>query len=163
MFILLFPLIYSPFDVPDNMPGHHFLRIRNPKQKDMIYKQYVHEALKRSHVFENNGGSHSGHPALDQSSLISRLIHDIFGGEILKTLNGEDWHFYNRVNGENVDFTTSETRNLSRENHLAGIPSTIDETQKYFEQEDYSTFYQRFVRAFEESVNHDKIRSPQLV
>jgi hypothetical protein len=52
----------------------------------MIYKQYVQEALKRSNVFENNGGSHSGNPALDQSSLISRLIHDIFGGEILKTL-----------------------------------------------------------------------------
>lgn len=128
----------------------------------MIYKNYVQEALKRSNVFENNGGSHSGNPALDQSSLISRLIHDIFGGEILKTLNGEDWHFYNRVNGENIDFTASEARNLSRENHLTGIPSTIDETQKYFEQEDYSTFYQRFVRAFEESVNLDKIRSHNL-
>jgi hypothetical protein len=128
----------------------------------MIYKEYVKEALKRTNVFENNGGSHTGNPALDQSSLISRLIHDIFGGEILKTLNGEDWHFYNRVNGENIDFTASEARNLSRENHLADIPSTTDETQKYFEQEDYSTFYQRFVRAFEESVNPDKIRSHNL-
>lgn len=128
----------------------------------MIYKQYVKEALKRSKVFENNGGTHSGNPALDQSSLISRLIHDIFGGEILKTLNGESWHFHNRVNGENIDFTASETLNLSREKHLAGILSTTDETQKYFEQEDYSTFYQRFVRAFEESVNLDKIRSHNL-
>jgi hypothetical protein len=128
----------------------------------MIYKQFIHEALKRSNVFENNGGSHTGNPALDQSSLISRLIHDIFGGEILKTLNGEDWHFYNRVNGENIDFTSSEARNLSREKHLAGILSTADETQKYFEQEDYLPFYQRFVRAFEESVNLGRIRSRNL-
>jgi hypothetical protein len=128
----------------------------------MIYKQYVKEALRRTNVFENNGGSHTGNPALDQSSLISRLIHDIFGGEILKTLNGQDWHFYNMVNGERVDFTASEARNLSRENHLTDIPATADETQKYFEQEDYLTFYQRFVRAFEESVNPDKIRSHNL-
>jgi len=128
----------------------------------MIYKKFIKEALTRSNIFENNGGTHSGNPALDQSSLISRLIHDIFGGEIMKTLSGEDWHFYNRVNGENIDFTTSEARNLSREKHLTDILSTTDETQKYFEQEDYSTFYQRFVRAFEESVNLDKIRSHNL-
>jgi hypothetical protein len=128
----------------------------------MIYKKFIKEALTRSNIFENNGGTHSGNPALDQSCLISRLIHDIFGGEILKTLNGENWHFYNRVNGENVDFTISEARNLSREKHLTDIPATADETQKYFEQEDYTTFYQRFVQAFEESVNPDKIRSHNL-
>ncbi|MBE0664095.1 MAG: hypothetical protein IH597_16690 [Bacteroidales bacterium] len=128
----------------------------------MIYEQYVLEALTRSNVFENNGGTHNGNPALDQSSLISRLIHDIFGGEIRKTLNGKNWHFYNRLNGENIDFAASEARNLSRENHLNDVPSTTDETQKYFEQEDYFTFYQRFVRAFEESVNLDKIRSHNL-
>ncbi len=128
----------------------------------MIYKQYVREALKRSNVFENNGGSKSSNPALDQSSLVSRLIHDIFGGEILKTLKGGNWHFYNRVNGENVDFTASGAHHSSAENQLVGILSTTDETQKYFEQEDYLTFYQRFVRAFEESVNFNKIRFRNL-
>lgn len=145
-----------------HLPGPLFLRCRNPKQKDMIYKQYVREALKRSKVFENNGGTHSRNPALDQSSLISRLIHDVFGGEIRKTFNGENWHFHNRVNGECIDFTASEAYNSSVEDHLKDIPATTHETQKYFEQEDYSTFYQKFVRAFEESVTPDKIRSHPL-
>jgi hypothetical protein len=119
----------------------------------MIYRHYVREALKRSKVFENNGVSNRGNPALDQSGLVSKLIHDIFGGEILKTLNGKNWHFYNRINGENVDFASTGTQNLSRGDHHKSLPATIDETQQYFEQEDYLTFYQRFMRAFEESVN----------
>jgi len=140
-------------DLPKTHQVLCWREVKNPKQKDMIYKQYVQEALKRSNVFENNPGSNNGNPALDQSGLISRLVYDIFGGEILKSLNGEYWHFYNRVNGEKIDFTTSKAHNSSRENHLTDIPTTADETQKYFEQEDYLTFYQRFVRAFEESAN----------
>jgi hypothetical protein len=104
----------------------------------MLYEQYIKEALKRSNTFEKTGVILNGNPALDQSSLISRLIHDIFGGEIRKTFTGERIHFYNRLNGENVDFTTSEAANLSREKHLSGISTTPDETQKYFEQEDYN-------------------------
>ena len=43
----------------------------------MVDKKIVYEALKRSRTPDD--------PTENQDSLISLLIHDIFGGEILKT------------------------------------------------------------------------------
>jgi len=83
-------------------------------------------------------------------------IHDIFGGEILKTHKKKGWHFYNRINGERIDFTRSEMGKSSEDNRFEDIPSTPDETYNYFQEEDYSTYFMRFVRAFEEAVGLDK-------
>ena len=33
------------------------------------------------------------------------VVHDRFGGEILKTDVNGAWHFYNRIDGKRVDFT----------------------------------------------------------
>jgi hypothetical protein len=86
------------------------------------------------------------------------LIHDFFGGEILKTHKKRGWHFYNRINGERIDFTRSETSKSSGNVLFEDIPATPDETQKYFAQEDYSTFLMKFVGAFEERVGLKKSR-----
>src|ERR1035437_7277495 len=91
--------------------------------------------------------------------LLSLLIHDIFGGEILKTHTKKYWHFYNRIDGERVDFTSSKNGKSTIANSFEDIPSTPDETHDYFDQVDYSTFLMRFVRAFEETVGLDKYRS----
>ena len=60
----------------------------------MLNKNVIYEALKRSLT-----------PDPGQDSVISLLIHDVFGGEILKTHAKKKWHFYNRIDGERVDFT----------------------------------------------------------
>jgi hypothetical protein len=92
------------------------------------------------------------------SSVISRLIYDIFGGEIRKFRKKNGWHFYNRINGEPIDFTLSEMVQSAGDNHFEDLPSTPDETDNYFTQEDYSTFFIRFIRTFEEAVGLKKRR-----
>jgi hypothetical protein len=110
----------------------------------------VHEALKRSRTPEV--------PPEDQDSLISMIIHDFFGGEILKTPGKKGWHFYNRIDGLRIDFTRLEMDKSCKEKHFEDIPATPDEAYSYFEKEQYSSFLVRFIRAFEESVGLDKYR-----
>ena len=111
------------------------------------------EALRRCWASDNNPGWKHDDPAEGQDSVISLMIHDIFGGEILKTRKKMGWHFYNRINGERIIFLKeSAKRKHLNENHFEDIPSSPDETCSYFAQEDYSTFLMRFVRAFEEAV-----------
>ena len=118
----------------------------------MLNKMVVQEALKCSWALDNNPERIPVNLMDGQDSETSLLIHDIFGGEILKTHKKKGWHFYNRIDGERIDFTRSQTSNSSEINRFEDIPSTPDETCNYFEQEDYSTFFMRFVKEFEESV-----------
>ena len=118
----------------------------------MINRRIVQTALKRTWGLNKNTGLVPVNPAVNKSSLISQLIYDIFGGEILKTHKKRSWHFYNRINGERIDFSTSGTKRLSYGNHFEDIPASIDEINNYFEQEQYSPFYMRFVREFEETL-----------
>lgn len=124
----------------------------------MVNSKIVQKALKQTWALENIPGSKTNICPVGQSRTISRLIYDIFGGEILKTHMKKDWHFYNRIDGKRVDFTGSEIVKSSKENRFGDIPSTPDETYNYFEQEDYTTFFIRFVRAFEEAVGLKKYR-----
>lgn len=47
-------------------------------------------------------------PAAGQCSVTALLVHELFGGEILKTRVGADWHFYNFLGGTRRDFTESQ-------------------------------------------------------
>ena len=88
----------------------------------------------------------------DLSSLTSILIYNIFGGEILKKHHKNGWHFYNRIDGERIDFTEPVTNNASEYDYIEDLPSTSEETYEYFEQEDYTTFHMEFILAFEKEV-----------
>jgi hypothetical protein len=123
---------------------------------DMFNRMVVQEALKNSSALDINPGQIPNNPADCQDSVISLLIHDIFGGEILKTRKKKGWHFYNRIDGERIDFTRSELGKSTDDNSFEDIPSTPDETYTYFEEEDYSSFFLKFVSAFEEAVGLDK-------
>jgi hypothetical protein len=119
----------------------------------------VQEALKSSWALDKSPGLPHDNPPVGQDIVISLLIHDIFGGEILKTHKKKGWHFYNRINGERIDFAASEMGKSSEDNNFEDIPSTPDETHNYFAQEDYFIFFMRFVRAFEEAVGLEKLQS----
>jgi len=125
----------------------------------MFNKIVVKRALKRTWGLDNNPRLIANNPAVNQSSVISQMIYDIFGGEILKTRKKKGWHFYNRINGERVDFLKSEMRKSSESNSFEDLPCTPDETNIYFSQEDYSNFFTRFIRAFEEAVGLNKYRT----
>jgi hypothetical protein len=122
----------------------------------MLNKMFVYEALKRSMTFNPVKKMHSGDPSTGQDSLVSLLIHDIFGAEILKTHTKRDWHFYNRMDGEVVDFTMTDTKKSGDSSGFENIPTSPDETLDYVDQNDYSTFLMSFVRAFEETIGLDK-------
>jgi hypothetical protein len=124
----------------------------------MLNKMIVFEALKRSELPESNNRLIPYQQTSGRDSLISLLIHDIFGGEILKTHMRKSWHFYNRIDGERLDFTGSDTVKSISDAKFEDIPATPDETYDYIDQADYSTFFMRFVRAFEEAVGLEEYR-----
>ncbi len=125
----------------------------------MFNRLFVQEALRKSRILEEGEkelNSKKFRNDLDRE--ISLLIHDIFGGEILKTHEKRGWHFYNKIDGERIDLIPSEKQECTADTHFEDIPSTRDETNKYFEQADYLTLLMRFVRAFEETVGLNKYR-----
>jgi hypothetical protein len=121
----------------------------------MFNKRVVQKVLKRTWELDKIPGL-TPDSSDDHSSVTSQLIHDLFGGEILKTHKKKNWHFYNRINGERVDFTGSEMGESSKVNDFEDIPSSPDETYDYIDQVDYSTFFMRFVKAFEEAIGLEK-------
>lgn len=123
----------------------------------MFDKNIVYEAIRSCQPTESYPWQHSFDPD-EQASLISLLIHDIFGGEILKTHVKKGWHFYNRIEGKRLDFTGHNMNNSFNDYQFEDIPSTPDETYTYFEDEDYSTFLMRFIAAYEEAVGLDRYR-----
>ena len=124
----------------------------------MFNKIIVFKALKRCLTPDSSRRLIAGSQTDGQDSLISLMIHDVFGGEILKTHKKNNWHFYNRIDGERVDFTRSKMGKSIKVSGFEDIPSTPDETHNYFDQMDYSTFLMKFVRAFEEAVGLDRYK-----
>lgn len=118
----------------------------------MFYKKVVQEVLRRCLTIDRRHSRSGAKPVVVQDSEISTLIHDVFGGEILKTHEENGWHFYNRIDGERIDFTLSETGKSAVDIKFEDIPSTTAETSGYFDRTDYSTFFMSFVKAFEETV-----------
>ncbi len=47
-------------------------------------------------------------PYKGQCSVTAIVIHEILGGEILKTRVGNQWHYYNFINGQRIDFTKKQ-------------------------------------------------------
>jgi hypothetical protein len=119
---------------------------------NMFYKRVVQKALKSTWELDNKPGLTHASISSDQDSIVSKLIYDIFGGEILKTPKKKGWHFYNRIDGERIDLTGAVTQKSIDNNKFEDIPATPTETSGYFDKVDYLTFLMKFVSAFEESV-----------
>jgi hypothetical protein len=122
----------------------------------MLNKIEVQEALRRSQEPVKSLEFKKKKPVNGQDTVISLLIHDIFGAEILKTHKKTGWHFYNRIDGERVDFSKSKKSKSVEDSSFDDLPATPDETSNYLDKEDYSDFSMRFINAFEETVGLDK-------
>lgn len=46
-------------------------------------------------------------PASGQCNVTAAVIHDVFGGEVLRTRLPGVWHYYNRIDGDRIDLTDS--------------------------------------------------------
>lgn len=70
-------------------------------------------------------------PALGQCSVTSLVIQDIFGGEIVKTEILGEWHFYNRIDNQYLDFTHSQfAKSILYVNFLSNRKEAMQETDE---------------------------------
>ena len=68
----------------------------------------VAAALLGSWSIETSGNWLPHNPARGQCNVTALLIHELFGGEILKTPLPDGDHFYNWIEGKRIDLTASQ-------------------------------------------------------
>ena len=68
----------------------------------------VRTALARSWSLETAVQWTSGNPAAGQCNVTAAVVHDVYGGDILRTKLPGVWHYYNRLGGERMDLTDSQ-------------------------------------------------------
>ena len=68
----------------------------------------VQRALRKSWSLVTASQWTEDNPAAGQCNVTSLLIHDLFGGDLLKTPLPAGDHFYNRIGGKRYDFTASQ-------------------------------------------------------
>lgn len=68
----------------------------------------VQRTLRKSWSLSTASQWTASNPAAGQCNVTSLLIHELFGGELLKTQLPAGNHFYNRIEGKRYDFTASQ-------------------------------------------------------
>jgi len=119
----------------------------------------VKEALRRALPPGEKLRGGTGLSSQNHDVEISVLINDVFGGEIVRTQTRRGWHFYNRINGERVDLADQEETSSSDNYTFAISSDSMVKTSGYYEQNDYTTFFLRFVTALEEAVGFGKYQT----
>ncbi len=71
-------------------------------------KKIVLEILNKCWSLDTGSKWSAENPARGQCSVTALVINDVFGGEIRKTKAGDEWHYYNYIDDERVDFTSSQ-------------------------------------------------------
>ena len=82
-------------------------------------------------------------PALGQCNVTALLIHEMYGGELLKTLLPGSDHYYNRVNGERIDLTSSQ---FDKPIVYADISTNRREVERGVTNEEYKALRSAFVK-----------------
>jgi hypothetical protein len=68
----------------------------------------VQRALRKAWSLSTASQWTADNPAAGQCNVTSLLIHELFGGDLLKTPLPAGDHFYNRIGGNSYDFTASQ-------------------------------------------------------
>ncbi|CUT10220.1 hypothetical protein BF49_1300 [Bradyrhizobium sp.] len=68
----------------------------------------VRSALRKAWSLATASQWTASNPAAGQCNVTSLLIHELFGGEVLRTPLPAGDHFYNRIKGQRYDFTASQ-------------------------------------------------------
>ena len=68
----------------------------------------VQSALRKSWSLATASQWTPENPAAGQCNVTALLVHELFGGELLKTPLPAGDHFYNRIEGRRYDFTESQ-------------------------------------------------------
>lgn len=116
----------------------------------------VKEALRRAIPAGEKPSGRASLSAKRRDVEISVLINDVFGGEIVRTHNRRGCHFYNRINGECIDLTLHEESGSTEDFASGDSSGSTAYTSGHTEQNDYTTFFQKFLSALEEAVGLGK-------
>jgi len=100
----------------------------------------LYEALRASWSIETGGKWLASNPARGQCSVTALVVHDILGGEILKTDVDGCWHFYNQIGARHWDLTMSQFETPIEYDNL---PSTREEALSDTSPEQYRLLRQR--------------------
>ena len=73
-----------------------------------ISREQMHSALKDAWSQRSSTLWTAENPAAGQCGVTALVVNDHLGGDILKTRYRDLWHFYNRIDGEVIDFTDSQ-------------------------------------------------------
>ena len=84
----------------------------------------IRDALEDSWSLETAKQWSAENPANGQCNVTAAVVHDLYGGEILRTRYPTVWHYYNRINGTRFDFTDSQ---FSRPNARFDAPERYDD------------------------------------
>lgn len=88
------------------------LNINKEEEVSMTVKKIDYETLLQflfqSWSIQSSSKWSEDNPAKGQCGVTALVINDIFGGEILKTMLPDGWHFYNRIDGKRYDLTKSQ-------------------------------------------------------
>jgi len=68
----------------------------------------VQSALRKAWSLSTSSQWTADNPAAGQCNVTALLIHELFGGDLLKTPLPAGDHFYNRIAGRRYDFTASQ-------------------------------------------------------
>jgi hypothetical protein len=65
-------------------------------------------ALKKSWNLKSSSLWREDNPALGNCGVTALVVQGLLGGDILKTKYGNIWHYYNFIDGKQMDFTASQ-------------------------------------------------------
>ena len=111
----------------------------------MIDRNRLYNIFKKCWSIESSTKWEKTNPAKGQCSVTALVIHDIFGGIILKTKVNGVWHFYNSVNNQVLDLTSGQ---FDTPIDYQDIESTVEEALTDCSQEQHEYLKKQFVSHF---------------
>jgi len=86
---------------------------------NLIEKEKFMFTLEKSWGLGSNPKWTEGNKTKGQCGVTSLVVNDYFGGDILKTKDKDNvWHFYNLIDGELIDFTKSQYKEVPKYNNV---------------------------------------------
>ena len=108
-----------------------------------VKEKVIYEALIKSWSIETSSKWTSENPAKGQCGVTALVVQEICGGKIKKTKVGEEWHFYNCIDGQRFDFT--DTQFNGRLNYL-DVKSNREEAFADTNEKQYSILKEKIMK-----------------
>ena len=111
--------------------------VENQREIESIAK-----ALNKSWSIESSSKWTIENPAKGHCGVTSLVVNDLLGGKIVKTKLPDGWHFYNLIDGNRYDFTSSQ---FKKPILYMDIPSDRKEAYLDTNEKQYASLRQRVI------------------